>query len=393
MKQDGFTFTELLGVVVLLGLLSIVSIPPILNQLNNSKNKLGSATLKILGIGAELYVDDHGTQYPIKNGNVYCLPLKTLTDSGYLKSPILDVSSGEELDEDINTVKMTINGFNNYSYDLVETNSCTEVRGDDANQGPTITQTSLNVTSNSIIIGYEVKENGVALDKVTCVYGENKGIYDHTDALVTDELCKINNLIGGKRYYYKVCATDIEGTISGKCITGSGEVSQIPTPSIAFNGYTRSGDPMEPVDGYVQMARATVTYQTDNVDSPIHYIMTTVQTKSNINVSKSCGDAGEPATCTDITPTSTLEANVWYQVESVDATISVDLPKNGTVVAYTYDSIGNKGYSSGTSGNINPDAFDVTIDPITTDETSEALTNCDNVGCTLDELNGLLGGN
>ena len=133
LKQKGFTLAELLGVVVLLGVLAIVAVPPILNQLNNSKNKLSDAMLKIFSVATEGFVDEHGTQYPIKAGNVYCIKLKTLVEYGKLDSPILDASTGETIDEETKTIKMTINGFNDYSYELVNTGECSEVKTEDTN--------------------------------------------------------------------------------------------------------------------------------------------------------------------------------------------------------------------------------------------------------------------
>lgn len=130
MKRKGFTLVELIGVVVLLGLIAIVALPPILNQLNNSKNKLSAATLKVFSAATEEFVDEHGIDYPIKDGNVYCITLKTLVDYGKLKSPILDASSGDTIDEEAKSMKMTIISFNNYTYDLVDTKDCTEVRQD-----------------------------------------------------------------------------------------------------------------------------------------------------------------------------------------------------------------------------------------------------------------------
>lgn len=128
MKEKGFTLVELLGVIVILGLLTIVTVPPLLNQIKKSRDRLSSATIKILSSAAEQHIDEHQTNYPIKNGNVYCITLKTLTDYGYLKSPILDASSGDEVNETTNSMKVTINGLNNYKIELVETNKCQENR-------------------------------------------------------------------------------------------------------------------------------------------------------------------------------------------------------------------------------------------------------------------------
>lgn len=126
MKNRGFTLAEVLGVIIILGLLVIVSFPPLLNQLKKSKDKLSSATLKILGTAAEQYVEEHPSTYPKTNGNVYCFKLETLVNNGYLKSPILDASSGETINETTNYIKFTIVGTNDYNYEMVT--ACTEVK-------------------------------------------------------------------------------------------------------------------------------------------------------------------------------------------------------------------------------------------------------------------------
>ena len=108
--KKGFTLVELLGVIVLLGLLTIVAAPPILNQIKKTKGKLSKATERVLSIAAEEYVDDHLTNYPIKDGNVYCITLKTLVDYDKLTPPIIDASSGENISETENVMKVEIIG-------------------------------------------------------------------------------------------------------------------------------------------------------------------------------------------------------------------------------------------------------------------------------------------
>ena len=124
MNKKGFTLAELLGVIVLLGILATVAFPPLLNQLNKSKEKLSGATLKVLGTAAEQYIDDHSSSYPIKEGKTYCISLETLVNYNYLKSPIMDASTGEEISEKDNYIKFKINKFNDYDYEL--TTNCSE---------------------------------------------------------------------------------------------------------------------------------------------------------------------------------------------------------------------------------------------------------------------------
>ena len=113
-----------MGVIVLLGILATVAFPPLLNQLNKSKEKLSGATLKVLGTAAEQYIDDHSSSYPIKDGKTYCISLETLVNYNYLKSPIMDASTGEEISEKDNYIKFKINKFNDYDYEL--TTNCSE---------------------------------------------------------------------------------------------------------------------------------------------------------------------------------------------------------------------------------------------------------------------------
>ena len=56
-----------------------------------------------------------------------------MVEYGKLYSPILDASTGETIDEETKTIKMTINGFNDYSYELVNTGECSEVKTEDTN--------------------------------------------------------------------------------------------------------------------------------------------------------------------------------------------------------------------------------------------------------------------
>ncbi len=131
MKNKGFTLAEVLGVVVILGLLVIVSFPPLLNQLKKSKKTLSDAELKIIGEAAGLYVDDHASSYPAVDNNVYCIGLDKLIKNGYLKSPIIDVTTNEEIDESNNEVRVLINGQNDYSYELRDkttSDKCVEIR-------------------------------------------------------------------------------------------------------------------------------------------------------------------------------------------------------------------------------------------------------------------------
>ena len=118
MNKKGFTLAEVLGVIIILGLLVMVSFPPLLQQLKKSQSKLSDATLKILSTATEQYIEEHPSQYPMTNGLVYYVKLETLVSNGYLRSPILDASTGQQINESITCIKFKINSANNYDYEI-----------------------------------------------------------------------------------------------------------------------------------------------------------------------------------------------------------------------------------------------------------------------------------
>ena len=123
-NQKGFTLVELLGVIVILGVIALISIPPILNQLNSSKDTINEATLKLIYSAGSLYLDERQNDYIRTPGNVFCVTLRELVADGKLESPVTDASTGKEIDLG-KYVQYTVNnhGGLNYEYQLLD--SCT----------------------------------------------------------------------------------------------------------------------------------------------------------------------------------------------------------------------------------------------------------------------------
>ena len=124
MKKKGFTLIELLAVIVILGVIALISIPPILNQLNSSKDTINEATLKLIYSAGSLYLDERQNDYIRTPGNVFCVTLRELVADGKLESPVTDASTGKEIDLG-KYVQYTVNnhGGLNYEYQLLD--SCT----------------------------------------------------------------------------------------------------------------------------------------------------------------------------------------------------------------------------------------------------------------------------
>ena len=97
MNKKGFTLVELLGVIVILGIIALISIPPILNQMASSEQSIDEATLRVVYSAGSLYLDERQNNFVRNPGNVFCVQIEDLVADGKL-DPALSDSSGNEID-------------------------------------------------------------------------------------------------------------------------------------------------------------------------------------------------------------------------------------------------------------------------------------------------------
>jgi len=95
MHKKGFTLVELLAVLIVLGVLATITTTVILNQVNESKNKLNSEQIKIVQSAAIEYGNNEG--FNKKEGNTYKVYLNDLVLNG-LVNPNLINSLDENID-------------------------------------------------------------------------------------------------------------------------------------------------------------------------------------------------------------------------------------------------------------------------------------------------------
>lgn len=122
LQNNAFTLTELIGVVIILGIISLLAFPPILNAIRSTKGKISDASKEILYNAVGLYVSDNINNYPKYNGNKYCVTVNELVKGEYLPTKVYDSVTGNEIPQDS---KIEINIENDiYSYNL--NNECKE---------------------------------------------------------------------------------------------------------------------------------------------------------------------------------------------------------------------------------------------------------------------------
>lgn len=91
MNRKGFTLAELIGVIVLIGLLVALAFPPMLKQIKNTKSALSSATEKVIISGTSNYIAKNKNNYQVISGAVYCITLDTLVKENFIPDNLKDV--------------------------------------------------------------------------------------------------------------------------------------------------------------------------------------------------------------------------------------------------------------------------------------------------------------
>ncbi len=111
--KRGFTLIEMLAVIIIIGLISTLVAPAVINQISNSRKEVSDVTKSMIFSSAELYMTSHENDYPKLSGNTYCIKLEVIASQGNLSTPIKDYASGKEIPL-TKVVKTKVNNYNEY---------------------------------------------------------------------------------------------------------------------------------------------------------------------------------------------------------------------------------------------------------------------------------------
>jgi len=116
MNKKGFTLAELLGVIVIIGLLLLLIIPLIINGVKSRENKVEETQNNIIFEAVGEYLDLDKDKYPNIPGSVYCVSIKELKDTGILVDPVKKIVEDGNYDDNYTIeVIITKEGTRKYS--------------------------------------------------------------------------------------------------------------------------------------------------------------------------------------------------------------------------------------------------------------------------------------
>lgn len=118
MKKKGFTLAELLGVIIIMGVLALLVIPTIDKAVKENKQNLYETQIKSIETASNMWAVDNRGQLPEQEGDSIVIYLWQIKVGGYIDDDIKDPRDGELFPNDME-IKIT-RKYNNYVYEVIE---------------------------------------------------------------------------------------------------------------------------------------------------------------------------------------------------------------------------------------------------------------------------------
>ena len=101
MNKRGFTLAELIGVIVVLSLICLITVPAIASVLKTNKKSLCETQLNNIIAAAKNYVSENILSMPVNDGESKTITIQDLIDNGYIESDIQNPATKEAFDSEI----------------------------------------------------------------------------------------------------------------------------------------------------------------------------------------------------------------------------------------------------------------------------------------------------
>ena len=101
MNKKGFTLAELIGVIVVLALICLVSVPAIASVLKTNKKSLCKTQLNNVLEAARNYASENLLAMPTNDGDSKTITIQDLIDNGFIDEDIENPVTKENFDSEI----------------------------------------------------------------------------------------------------------------------------------------------------------------------------------------------------------------------------------------------------------------------------------------------------
>ncbi len=118
MKNKGFTLAELLGVIIILGVIASIATISITNSMKTSKEELYDLQVENIINGAKTWASGNVFELPENDGEAIYLTLAELKQAGFVEKDITNPLTNQLFSDQLQ-VKIT-KVDNNYNYEIVE---------------------------------------------------------------------------------------------------------------------------------------------------------------------------------------------------------------------------------------------------------------------------------
>ena len=115
MNNKGFTLIELLGVVAVLGIIAIITVPVINRSLSQSKENLYDVQIEQIKKGCQDYYSEHLSELP-ENNALACKTIEELQKGGYLPLDIKNPKTNVFFDV---TMRVCVKRSNNKTLEYI----------------------------------------------------------------------------------------------------------------------------------------------------------------------------------------------------------------------------------------------------------------------------------
>ena len=120
MNKKAFTLAELLGVIVIISLLLLIIVPMIINGIQSREGTADEVQKNIIYTATLQFMEENTDDYPQIAGDKYCIPMKSIVDSGKLVEPVKQITGESNYNLNTTVIKVTIDSDNIKTYQIIE---------------------------------------------------------------------------------------------------------------------------------------------------------------------------------------------------------------------------------------------------------------------------------